>query len=76
MITIFALTLIFADGYMDGSVHARDFKTMAECQKYGPQLAMQYTSYGHPASFVCAKGLRPKVLPKPESHTAPTLPPS
>lgn len=74
MITIFTLTMIFADGYMGGSVRAVDFKSMAKCQNMGPQLARQYTSNGHPATFVCSKEQRVKVLPKPESHSIQTLP--
>lgn len=58
MITVFALTLVFADGYLGGSTHARDFKDAAACNKFGAQMASQYTSRGHPASFVCAKTTR------------------
>jgi hypothetical protein len=74
MISIFTLTIIFANGYMGGSVRAHDFKTMAECQKFGPQIALQYTANGHPGSFVCSKQSRVKVLPKPEVHEVQTLP--
>jgi len=64
MITVFALTLIFADGYLGGSTHARDFKSMALCNKNGAQMAMQYTSWGHPASFVCGQIEVSKIKPK------------
>lgn len=55
MSIVVVLTIIFSDGYMGGSVHARDFKTMAECRKFAPQLVRHYTSNGHPASFVCER---------------------
>lgn len=74
MITIYVLMLLFTDGYMEGAAHVHDFRTMAQCQKYGPQLAAQYTSYGHPATFTCTKQKRVKVLPKPEVHSIQTLP--
>lgn len=55
MKTIFVLTLIFSDGYLDGSTRIGDLKSMAACEKAGPQYALQYKSYGHPASFFCTK---------------------
>jgi hypothetical protein len=57
MKTIFVLTLIFSDGYLDGSTRIGDLKSMAACEKAGPQYALQYKSYGHPASFFCTKEL-------------------
>ncbi|MDB5822167.1 MAG: hypothetical protein JWR21_871 [Herminiimonas sp.] len=53
--TVFALTLVFADGYLNGSTHARDFKDLASCNAFGAQMSQQYTGYGHPTSFFCAK---------------------
>jgi len=70
---VFALTLIFADGYVGGSSHMKDFKDMDSCNKNGAQMALQYTSWGHPASFVCAKVAVSKIRPKPEVHSVPTL---
>lgn len=66
--------MFFWDGYMDGSVHARDFKTMNACTTFAPELARDYAARGHPATFACTKELRVKVLPKPETHVAKTLP--
>lgn len=55
MLTVFALTLIFADGYLGGSTHAADFKDLATCNRNGSQLALQFVHEGHPASFICNK---------------------
>jgi len=64
MSKVFALTLIFQDGYLGGSSHMHDFKTLDLCNKNGAQMAMQHTSWGHPASFVCAKTETLKIRPK------------
>ncbi|MFZ6690225.1 hypothetical protein [Undibacterium sp. SXout20W] len=55
MIKSIVLTLLFQDGYMGGHVTAAYFTTREQCQKAGEKIAMQYISYGHPATFLCAK---------------------
>lgn len=55
MLKTVVLTLLFQDGYMGGHVTAAYFATRAECQKAGEKVATQYISYGHPATFLCAK---------------------
>ncbi|OEZ73176.1 hypothetical protein JAB5_01470 [Janthinobacterium sp. HH103] len=74
MSIVVALTIIFSDGYMGGSVHARDFKTMAECKKFAPQLVRYYTGNGHPASFVCERAEKMERRGPPETHSVQTLP--
>ncbi|WP_317201489.1 hypothetical protein [Janthinobacterium sp.] len=61
MLAVFALTLVFADGYMGGSLHMRDYPTADACNKGGGPYAAQYTSRGHPASFFCVKVQQSKV---------------
>ena len=74
MKTIFVLTLIFSDGYLDGSTRIGDLKSMAACEKAGPQYALQYKSYGHPASFFCTKESISNAPRKPVVITVETLP--
>ena len=62
------------DGYMNGSVRAHDFPTMAACQKFGPELVREYAAKEHPATFRCTKEQRVKDLPKPEVRVIKTLP--
>ena len=73
MSIIVALTIIFSDGYMDGSVHARDFKTMKECHAFAPQLVRYYTSGGHPASYVCERAEKMVRKGPIYEHSVPTL---
>lgn len=74
MVTVFALTLVFADGYLGGSTHARDFKDLASCNRYGAQMTMQMVNAGHPTSFVCAEAKARKEAPVPVIQTIKTLP--
>ncbi|CAN5788495.1 hypothetical protein BH11PSE12_BH11PSE12_34220 [soil metagenome] len=76
MVTVFALTLVFADGYLGGSTHAQDFKDKQLCIQQGSKMVSQYTSWGHPASFNCVKTIAQKRIGKPEviQHDFPTLP--
>lgn len=55
MLKSIVLTLMFQDGYMGGHVTAAYFATRDQCQKAGEKVAMQYISYGHPATYLCAK---------------------
>jgi hypothetical protein len=74
VVTIFALTLVFADGYLGGSTHARDFKDLASCNRYGAQMAMQMVNAGHQTSFVCAETKPRKAPAAPVVHEMKTLP--
>jgi hypothetical protein len=74
VVTVFALYLTFADGYLGGSTHARDFKDMASCNRYGAHMTMQMVNYGHPTSFVCAPVEARGATPKPIVKEMKTLP--
>jgi hypothetical protein len=64
MLKTIVLTLMFQDGYLGGHVTASYFETRAQCQKAGEKVAMQYISYGHPATFLCAPAPKaPKTKP-------------
>lgn len=55
MLKTIVLTLMFQDGYLGGHTTAAYFTTREKCQNAGEKIAMQYISYGHPATFLCAK---------------------
>ncbi|WP_059284625.1 hypothetical protein [Aquitalea magnusonii] len=63
MITVFVLTMVFADGYQGGQMAYTEYKTMAECQQQGPRVATSYHQQGHPTSFFCQKIKRGPVKP-------------
>ncbi|MCP1290938.1 hypothetical protein NK214_12130 [Chromobacterium sp. S0633] len=60
---VFLLTLVFADGYQGGQMAYTEFKTMTECQRQGPLVAIHYHQKGHPTTFFCQKVKRGPVKP-------------
>ncbi|WP_227105133.1 hypothetical protein [Chromobacterium rhizoryzae] len=63
MITVFVLTLVFADGHQGGQIAYAEYKTKAECQQQGPVISTRYHQQGHPTTFYCQKTKRGPVKP-------------
>lgn len=58
--TVFALLLVFPDGYAGGHSTYAYFQKRANCERYGEYLVDQYTAADHPPTFTCIASKLPK----------------
>lgn len=76
MLKTIALVILFHDGYLGGSTTAAYFKDKATCEKKGAEVAVTWTGYGHPASYICVKTkvvkMKPGEGPTFQKYTEPT----
>jgi hypothetical protein len=73
--TVFALMLVFSDGYVGGHTTAAHLKDRESCDKQGAKLVAQYAAWGHPASYSCLETAPPQKRAPVVIQRNDTLPP-